>query len=38
MTTDPLAFLQSLIAAQRDGETAVQGLVAEAARGLGCSV
>jgi acetylornithine deacetylase len=33
-----IAFLQALIGAQRDGEAAVQRLVAEAARGLGCSV
>ena len=38
MTTDPVPFLQSLIRAQKDGEAAVQRLVAEAARGLGCTV
>ena len=31
-------FLQALIRAQRDGEAAVQGLVAAEARSLGCSV
>lgn len=36
--SDPVEFLQSLIRAQRDGEAAVQQVVAEAARGLGCSV
>jgi acetylornithine deacetylase len=35
---DPVGFLQALIAAQKDGETAVQRLVADAARGLGCTV
>ncbi|MBY0322955.1 MAG: M20/M25/M40 family metallo-hydrolase [Reyranella sp.] len=35
---DPVGFLQSLIRAQRDGEAAVQRLVADAARGLGCAV
>jgi acetylornithine deacetylase len=35
---DPVVFLQSLIRAQRDGEAAVQKLVAEATRALGCSV
>lgn len=35
---DPVGFLQSLIRAQRDGEAAVQRLVADAARGLGCTV
>jgi acetylornithine deacetylase len=35
---DPVGFLQALIRAQRDGEAAVQQLVADAARGLGCSV
>ena len=33
--TDPVPFLQSLVRAQKDGEAAVQRLVAEAARGLG---
>ena len=36
--SDPVAFLKTLIAAQRGGESAVQHLVAEAARGLGCAV
>ena len=36
--TDPIAFLQTLIRAQRDGEAAVQRLVAAEARSLGCSV
>jgi acetylornithine deacetylase len=35
---DPVAFLQVLIGAQRDGEAAVQALVADAARSLGCAV
>jgi acetylornithine deacetylase len=35
---DPVGFLQALIRAQRDGEAAVQRLVADAARGLGCTV
>jgi acetylornithine deacetylase len=35
---DPVTFLQALIGAQREGEAAVQRLVAEAARGLGCTV
>lgn len=35
---DPLPFLQSLIRAQRDGEAAVQALVAAEARALGCTV
>lgn len=35
---DPVGFLQSLIRAQKDGEAAVQRLVAEAARALGCTV
>jgi acetylornithine deacetylase len=35
---DPVAFLQSLIRAQKEGEAAVQRLVADAARGLGCTV
>lgn len=35
---DPVGFLQSLIRAQRDGEAAVQRLVADAARDLGCTV
>ena len=38
MTGDPLAFLQELIRAQRGGEAAVQGCVAEAAKALGCEV
>lgn len=36
--TDPISFLQTLIRAQRDGEAAVQGLVAAEATSLGCSV
>ncbi|CAN5337107.1 ArgE/DapE family deacylase [soil metagenome] len=36
--TDPVDFLQALIRAQRDGEAAVQRVVADAARGLGCTV
>ncbi len=36
--SDPVAFLQQLIRAQRDGEAAVQRCVADAARALGCSV
>ena len=36
--TDPLAFLKTLIRAQRDGEAAVQRLVAAEARALGCNV
>jgi acetylornithine deacetylase len=36
--SDPVAFLQSLVRAQRDGEAAVQRLVADEARALGCSV
>ena len=35
---DPVAFLQVLIRAQRDGEAAVQQRVADAARQLGCTV
>ena len=35
---DAVPFLQALIGAQRDGEAAVQRLVADAARGLGCTV
>ena len=35
---DPVGFLQALVRAQRDGETAVQQLVADAARKLGCTV
>jgi acetylornithine deacetylase len=35
---DPIAFLQTLIRAQRDGEAAVQARVAEAAKALGCTV
>ncbi len=35
---DPLGFLQALIRTQRDGEAAVQRLVADAARALGCTV
>jgi acetylornithine deacetylase len=35
---DPVGFLQSLIRAQKEGEAAVQRLVADAARGLGCTV
>ena len=35
--TDPIAFLQTLIRAQRDGEAAVQRLVAAEARSLGCT-
>jgi acetylornithine deacetylase len=35
---DPVGFLQDLIRAQKEGEAAVQRLVAEAARGLGCTV
>ncbi|WP_421996593.1 M20 family metallopeptidase [Reyranella sp.] len=35
---DPVAFLQALVRAQKDGEAAVQRLVAEAARALGCTV
>ncbi|WP_428671134.1 M20 family metallopeptidase [Reyranella sp.] len=36
--TDPITFLKALIRAQRDGEAAVQRLVAAEARSLGCSV
>lgn len=36
--SEPVAFLQSLIRAQRDGEAAVQRLVAAEARALGCNV
>ena len=36
--SDPVAFLQALIRAQRQGEAAVQQLVADAARALGCAV
>ncbi len=36
--TDPIAFLQALIRAQRGGEAAVQRLVAAEARSLGCTV
>ena len=36
--TDPIAFLQTLIRAQRDGEAAVQQFVATEARSLGCGV
>ena len=36
--SDPLVFLQNLIAAQKSGEGAVQHLVAGAARELGCRV
>lgn len=36
--TDPIAFLQTLIRAQRGGEAAVQRLVAAEARSLGCTV
>jgi acetylornithine deacetylase len=36
--TDPIAFLQALIRAQRGGEEAVQQLVAAEARSLGCNV
>ncbi|MBM3649291.1 MAG: M20/M25/M40 family metallo-hydrolase [Alphaproteobacteria bacterium] len=36
--TDAVGFLRALIQAQRDGETAVQHLVAEAAQSLGCRV
>lgn len=36
--SDPVVFLQELIRAQRGGEAAVQKLVADAARGLGCIV
>ncbi|MGE4079979.1 MAG: M20 family metallopeptidase [Reyranella sp.] len=35
---DPVAFLQALIRAQRQGEAAVQQRVADAARRLGCTV
>jgi acetylornithine deacetylase len=35
---DPMGFLQDLIRAQRDGESAVQKVVADAARELGCAV
>lgn len=35
---DPVPFLQALIGAQRDGEAAIQSLVADAARRLGCAV
>ena len=35
---DSVAFLQTLIRAQRDGETTVQQAVAREARSLGCSV
>lgn len=38
MDGDPVAFLQALIRAQKDGEAAVQRLVADAARSLGCLV
>jgi acetylornithine deacetylase len=36
--TDPVAFLQTLIRAQHDGEAAVQQAVVHEARALGCSV
>jgi acetylornithine deacetylase len=36
--SDPISFLQALIRAQPGGEEAVQGVVADAARSLGCSV
>lgn len=36
--SDPVAFLQELIRAQREGEAAVQQRVADAARRLGCAV
>ena len=36
--TDPIAFLQNLIRAQREGEATVQRLVAAEARSLGCTV
>ena len=36
--TDPVDFLQALVRAQKDGEAAVQRLVADAARALGCTV
>ena len=35
---DPVTFLQALIHAQRNGEAAVQQVVADAARALGCTV
>ena len=35
---DPVDFLQALVRAQKGGEAAVQRLVADAARGLGCAV
>ena len=35
---DPVAFLQTLIRAQPGGEAAVQRVVADAARALGCTV
>ena len=35
---ESVAFLQTLIRAQRDGEAAVQQAVAREARSLGCSV
>jgi len=35
---DPVGFLQVLIRAQRDGEAAVQQVVIDAARELGCTV
>src|SRR6478752_6310559 len=35
---DPVGFLQSLIRAQKEGEAAVQRLVGDAARALGCTV
>lgn len=38
VANDPVGFLQALIRAQRDGEAAVQQVVADAARGLGCAV
>ena len=36
--SDPVSFLQALIRAQPGGEEAVQRVVADAARSLGCSV
>ena len=36
--SDPVDFLQALVRAQKDGETAVQRQVADAARALGCTV
>ena len=36
--SDPISFLQALIRAQPGGEEAVQRVVADAARSLGCSV